>query len=138
MKNHHGKIIEEQIYKSGHKKQEVAKRLGITRQTLSNKFKTPNLPLDFMLKIGALIAYDFSNDIPELKKVKPYPVDEDTPSVNRILEQEDDILWKDKYISLLESYNRFMQNRQDSNMLLATAINDLCRELRGLVMEKKK
>ena len=88
------------------------------------------------MKVGSLISHDFSGEIPELKKINPYPVSEDMPAYS--LTQQDDLAWKDKYIVLLENFNRFMQKKQDSNQVLAAAISELSKEFRKIFLLKNK
>lgn len=66
MKTHKGQIVEEVIRKGGYRISTLAKKLGISRNTLYNRFKEPDLAIDFIIRIGNLIKYDFAYDFPEI------------------------------------------------------------------------
>lgn len=130
MKKHNGKTMEEQVFRSGLKKMEIAKKLGITRQTLANKFKTPNLPVDFIIKVGRIIGYDFSGDIPEIGELSPRQVNETQAPYLSAKQGEPN--WKEKYYALLEEYRQHFLQQENTTSLLVKSINDLKNELKGM------
>jgi plasmid maintenance system antidote protein VapI len=69
---HRGEIVEKILRKSGYSLTKVAKKLGISRNTLYNRFKNANLSYHFMMEVGKIIYYDFTIDFPEMKE-KPWP-----------------------------------------------------------------
>ena len=99
MRKHRGEILEAVIRRSGYSLKTLAERLGISRNTLYNKFKEHDLSYEFILKVGDLIHYDFTYDYPEIKK--KVGVDQD----HHIAE-----LWRleQKYTRLLERYNKLL------------------------------
>ena len=106
---HRGQIVEKIIRKSGYKLVKLAEKLDITRNTLYNKFKNPNLNYRFIMRVGNVIHYDFTIDFPEIKQ-QPNLITENTRS---ILDKEDTSshLYKleIKYTHLLEKYTRLFE-----------------------------
>ncbi|WP_419241688.1 helix-turn-helix domain-containing protein [Cardinium endosymbiont of Nabis limbatus] len=66
MEKHKGKIVEEAIKKSGFRMKALAKRLGIARNTLYMRLKEAEIKNSFIIEIGKVIHYDFSNEFPGL------------------------------------------------------------------------
>lgn len=92
---HRGKILKKVLKDYGIKISELSNKLGVTRGTVYNIFKKEIVPLYYFEKIGLIINFDFSKIIPEINKIKNF--------------SENDMLWKDKYIILLEEYNQFLK-----------------------------
>ncbi len=67
MKKHKGEIVEDVVRRSGFPITRLAKRLKISRNTLYNRFKNPDLSPEFITSISNIIHYDFALDFPELK-----------------------------------------------------------------------
>ena len=66
MKKHRGEIVETAIRKSGFPFKTLAKRLNISRNTLYNRFKNPDLSDEFIITVSNIIHYNFAIDFPEL------------------------------------------------------------------------
>jgi len=96
---HRGEIVEQAVRSSGHNLSSLAKRLGKSRTWLYDAFENPMLSLEYMIEIGKLIHYDFSDHIPELRRT--YVSNEESSSLN-------EPSWKDKYIALLEEHQRLL------------------------------
>lgn len=64
MEQHKGKIVENAIKKSGFRMKALAKKLGIARNTLYTRLKEADIKETFIIEIGKIIHYDFSNDFP--------------------------------------------------------------------------
>ena len=96
---HRGEIMEQAVRSSGHNLSKLAMRLGKSRKWLYDAFENPMLSLEYMLEIGKLIHYDFSDHIPELRRT--YVSNEESSSLN-------EPSWKDKYIALLEEHQRLL------------------------------
>jgi hypothetical protein len=66
--------------------------------------------MDYILEIGEIIHYDFSDEIKELKKyktgVKNQEQKESTPIYKS--KQETPEYWKNKYLELLEKHNQVL------------------------------
>lgn len=66
---HRGKLLREKILESGINISEVAKKAGLSRQHMYNLFERYDVSIDVILRIGKIIHYDFTSDIPQLKKM---------------------------------------------------------------------
>ncbi|HVZ96681.1 MAG TPA: hypothetical protein VG847_07385 [Chitinophagaceae bacterium] len=68
--------------------------------------KNPDLPLHILAKYGNAMGYDFSDEIPEMRK---FSVEEHQPpytneptKLEEAIRQKNE--WKEKYFALLEKY----------------------------------
>lgn len=110
---HKGEILEKAVRESGFAITKLCKRLGKTPRWMYYTFQNPDVSLDYILKIGAIIHHDFSVDIKELSNYK-----KSTPA-NNFLEPEPIYqvaetaeFWKNKYLALLEKYNAMLLAQQ--------------------------
>ncbi|MGI2298412.1 helix-turn-helix domain-containing protein [Candidatus Cardinium hertigii] len=92
---HRGEIIENVVRRSGISISVLAEKIGISRNTLYNRFKEQNLSYDFILTLGKVLHYNFAVHFPEMKSDRTLP--DDACAELFQLEQ--------KYESLLEKYN---------------------------------
>ncbi len=98
-----GRMIKEAIKKNGKTITQVALELGISRNTLYNKFKLPYLRSDFMLKLGQVLGYDFAK---KLSYLKEYSESLDSFMIDEI--KLNNIDFSKKYFLLLEKYNQLL------------------------------
>jgi|SRR3990167_170142 len=116
MTKHRGKIIEKAVRACGIPLIKIAKRLHIDRGTLDNWFTYETHPIERLEKIGKVIHYDFSQVVPEMKKMmsvsepmEKYGFDKD--ALSRILAEKDEQIQllkktvddKEELIELLKS-----------------------------------
>ncbi|AWN81975.1 MAG: hypothetical protein NQ127_00675 [Candidatus Cardinium sp.] len=96
---HRGKIIESVVRRSGISISVLAAKMGISRNTLYNRFKEKNLSYDFILALGAVVHYNFAVEFPEMRV--------DSSSLDDIRAE----LWRveRKYKNLLEKYNHLLK-----------------------------
>lgn len=96
MRRHRGEILEAVVRKSGYSLKALAQKLGISRNTIYNKFREHDLSYEFIVRVGKVIHYDFTYEYPEIKTT----VKIDAP-------QHIAKLWwlEKKYTRLLEHYN---------------------------------
>lgn len=96
---HRGEIIENVVRKSGISLSVLAAKMGLSRNTLYNRFKERNLSYEFILTLGTIIHYNFAVEFPEMRPDGVLPED---PRAE---------LWKleKKYKNLLEKYNRLLR-----------------------------
>lgn len=106
---HRGDILRKEIDKSKVSKSKIAQELGITRRTLYNYFEEADLPYPIIEKVGEIIMFDFSVYFPELLPKNP-----DQESSYKELAE----IWRNKYINLLEKYNKSMLEREEKLMTL--------------------
>lgn len=107
---HRGEIVKKAIDESGCKKAEIARQLKIQRKTLYNYFDRQDLAIDTILSIGKLIRHDFSDEIREMRYIRPY-VEE---SLEPLYRSQDAEYWKNKYLALLEEFNLLLKKVNDN------------------------
>jgi transcriptional regulator with XRE-family HTH domain len=99
MRQHRGEILESVIRRSGYSLKSLAEKLGISRNTIYNKFKEYDLSYDFIVRVGELIHYDFTYEYPEIK----------TTGGGGKNQHIAELWWLErKYTRLLEHYNQLM------------------------------
>jgi len=69
MHQHRGNLLETVVRRSGYPLKALAERLGISRNTIYNKFKEYNLSYDFIVRVGEIIHYDFTYEYPAIKTI---------------------------------------------------------------------
>ncbi|MDB5000927.1 MAG: hypothetical protein JWR76_2004 [Mucilaginibacter sp.] len=111
MNKHQGQIVEYVVRKNGFSLSELAIALNINRRSLYNWFQAKELKKSIIHRIGCVLRHDFSKEFPELflsedfnsiyepKKYRPEPAS---------LINNDDEIWKHKYITLLEQYSQLL------------------------------
>jgi hypothetical protein len=103
---HKGKILEKAVRESGIPLTKLTKRINKSRRWIYNAFENPNLSIEYIIEIGEIIHYDFSEVLVELKKFKISAL-KSTPSAD----QEYPEYWKNKYLELLEKYNQILERK---------------------------
>lgn len=110
MSKHYGQLVEYIVRKKGYSLSDLAKELNINRRTIYNWFQTNDLKRDMIYRIGYIIKHDFSKEFPEIfttedfsgiyatKKASNFTLSTDSEEINK--------QWMEKYISLLEKYNK--------------------------------
>lgn len=106
MDKHRGEIVEDAVRRSGFSIKKLSERLGISRNTLYNRFREPELSYAFIIAVGNIIHYNFSLDFAELQvednEVNEGPLrytDQDAIALLRL---------EKKYTNLLERYNKLL------------------------------
>jgi plasmid maintenance system antidote protein VapI len=99
MNQHRGEILEAVVRKSGYPLKTIAARLGVSRNTIYNKFREHDLSYDFIVRVGELLHYDFTYEYPEIKT---------TVSLDKSKHVAE--LWwlEKKYTHLLERYGQLL------------------------------
>lgn len=103
---HKGQIVEKIVRKSGYSLTKLAKSLGISRNTLYNRFDNPNLGYRFIIDVGNIIHYDFTLDFPEIKKEHEMAGESDLQSIDRGAAEL--LRVEGKYVRLLEKYTKLL------------------------------
>ena len=67
---HKGKILEKAVRESGMPLTKLSKKMAKSRRWMYNAFENENLSIDYILEIGKIIHYDFSEDLKDLKSLK--------------------------------------------------------------------
>lgn len=107
---HKGEIIKAAIIKSGVSVAQIAREMHVSRGTIYNIYARMEVKNDIILKIGAIINYDFSAKFPKLKKPNKTEEPQEVYSSKVVTELKEELdLWKGKYIALLEDYNKLLK-----------------------------
>ena len=106
MQKHRGEIVEDAVRKSGFSLKKLSERLKISRNTLYNRFREPELSYEFIREVGNIIHYNFSIDFAELQEeideVGEGAISYTDRDVAELLRLEK------KYTGLLERYNKLL------------------------------
>lgn len=112
---HYGHIIERIIRRNGYSISELARLTNVNRRSIYNWFNQKNLKPEIIFRIGCALKHDFSEEFPELfnendfeKIVAPTKEPFEEPNTNTEVTSG---YWKDKYIKVLEEYNRLLINQ---------------------------
>lgn len=116
---HRGEILSAAVKKSPLNISQLVKRMGISRSTFYNHKEDPKLSFEVLEKYGKVLGYDFTNDLSDMQKYvveeplapygEPKTFDEAIKQKDYWRNQTDN--WKDKYLELLEKYNRMIEER---------------------------
>ena len=107
-KKHRGEIVDKVVRQSGFALNRLAKRLKISRNTLYNRFKDPELKDDFILDVGNIINYNFKRHFPGLKREDEEDDRREFADGNQIYLDKETVKMLElgkKYMVLLERYN---------------------------------
>lgn len=120
MTKHYGQILERAIRRNGNSISDVARLLNINRRSVYNWFNQAQLRPEIFYKIGHVINYDFSTDLPHLFTPEDFII-KPRLAVNKQGELMEDVtngnLWQQKYIDLLEKYNSLLSEIVVSDQL---------------------
>lgn len=107
-KKHRGEIVDKVVRQSGFALNRLAKRLKISRNTLYNRFKDPELKDDFILDVGDIINYNFKRHFPDLKREDEEDDEDRFIGGNQVYLDKETVKMLElgkKYMVLLERYN---------------------------------
>lgn len=109
---HRGENIERAVRESGYSITKLALRLGRSRRHVYNIFETIDVPIETVLEIGKIINHDFTYLLPKYG----LGVTENLALTNQISEHQKNSsveieYWKNKYLELLEKYNKLLETR---------------------------
>lgn len=106
MKKNLGEALERAIRRSNYSITEIARRLHVSRRTIYYWFKQEKLHYYTVQEVGAIIGYDFTDDVLSL-------VDEQLavePDIKHLLHDKQVLeelnYWKQKYMELEDKYNQ--------------------------------
>jgi predicted transcriptional regulator len=105
---HRGEIVEKAVRDSGVSISALANKLGKSRRHIYNLFQYHNLDWETISHIGEIINFDFTLKFPELAK-QNISIQSAPNDLKSCIEQMH--YWKDKYISLLEEYNKILKTK---------------------------
>ena len=78
--------------------------MGKSRRWVYLLFDNPTVSIDTVLQIGAIIHYDFSN---EIETIKPHVLNDSAINYSK-----EEVYWKNKYLKLLEEYNELLKKKK--------------------------
>jgi DNA-binding CsgD family transcriptional regulator len=106
---HHGQLLERVVRRAPIGISEIARKLKISRRTIYNWFESDKINLDVLRKIGHIIGYNFSTDLPEeFMADKIQGMDQQFNQMPFIHSTQNDTAyyWMGRYIQLLENVNQ--------------------------------
>jgi hypothetical protein len=117
-----GKILADEVKKTGLKITELVKRVGYQYSTYFSHVNNPNLSLEILAKYGKAIGHDFSKEIPEMV---PFVTADPQPNayeemsrealIRELHKQKDRLLDQaEKIAALLEENKRLLEERTKS------------------------
>ncbi len=112
---HRGHILQHAVEATRFKKEDIAAKAGYTRSSYYKHIQDPDLPFHILTSYGKALKIDFTDDLPEMPK---YVIEEqDTVytqgmTIGDLHKQIE--YWKDKYIELLEKYNKLIEEKRGS------------------------
>jgi hypothetical protein len=120
MDKHYGQIVELVIRKGGYSISEIARLTLINRKSVYNWFNQKYLKPEIIYRIGCVINHDFSVEFPELFTTDQFNKNNKPGSLNSSLTNSslENVIWKDKYILLLEKYNNLLLKRLNDEELM--------------------
>ncbi|ADY51409.1 hypothetical protein Pedsa_0837 [Pseudopedobacter saltans DSM 12145] len=117
---HNGEIVELVIRRHGLSITEVSRRLQVSRRSIYNWFTQQNLALNVICRIGEVLDYDFSIDMPDLFNATDSQVNVARSHFKQAIGdyQNSASYWRNKYISLLEKHNDMLNQFRTTNLQL--------------------
>jgi hypothetical protein len=114
MKPDRGRILAIAVEATGLNKEEVAIKAGYSRSAYYKHIENPNLDYHILMAYGKAIKHDFTIELPGMPKYLVNDPEENygkPASLEEAIRQID--IWKDKYVELLEKYNRLIEDRMN-------------------------
>jgi len=113
MIKNYGALLERSVRKSGFGISELARRLNVSRPTVYQWFRKQNLEALTIVKIENTIGV---NSVMALEEIYGFSVQSLEPeldiSASPIAEDMEVRYWVERYIGLLEKYNRMLMNEK--------------------------
>lgn len=112
MEKHKGQIVEILVRKKQFSISEIARLTHVNRRSVYNWFSQKHLKTEIIYRVGLIIKHDFSVEFPDLftkddfKELQTFK----NPIINDPIfwELPSHHVWKDRYIALLENYNKLL------------------------------
>lgn len=99
---HRGEILEQAIRETGYSITKLANRINKSRQYIYNLFARPDINPDTLLEIGRIIGFDFKSKLQIFQAKEPR---------SKYRKADEEIRhWKEKYLDLLDNYNKLKNN----------------------------
>lgn len=115
-RSNRGQVLATAVEATGLNKIVVAKKAGYSRSAYYKHIESPDLDFSILIAYGKAINHDFTDEFPEMPK---YLLSEPDEVYGKPKNLEDAITllgqWKNKYLELLEKYNRLLEERVQKN-----------------------
>ena len=111
---HRGQVLASVVNALRLKKEKVAIKAGYSRSSYYKHILNPDLDFHILIAYGRAMQHDFTEEFPEMPKYLLEDPEENygkTPTLEEATRQRDH--WKDKYLELLEKYNRLIEERME-------------------------
>jgi transcriptional regulator with XRE-family HTH domain len=112
VEKHYGQIVEMLVRKKGFSISEIARLTHVNRRSVYNWFNQKYLKTEIIYRIGLILKHDFSSEFPNLFTKEDFgeilnytQPDSDDPIFWELPTHH---VWKDRYITLLENYNKLL------------------------------
>jgi len=109
---HRGRILATAVQASGLKKETVAIKAGYSRSAYYKHIKKHDLGFHILIAYGKAIKHDFTEELADMPK---YLLEEPEEIYSKPVSREEATLqrdqWRDKYLELLEKYNRLIEEK---------------------------
>ena len=112
-KPNRGQILAAAVEATGLNKEDVAIKAGYSRSSYYKHIDNPDLEFHILIAYGRAIKHDFTEEFPDMPKYlmeDPEETYSQPLSLEEAIRQRDS--WKDKYIILLEKYNKMMEENR--------------------------
>jgi|SRR5687768_11924597 len=109
---HRGRILAAAVEATGLNKETVAIKAGYSRSSYYKHIDNVDLDFYILMAYGKAIKHDFTEELPEMPKYlleDPEETYTKPVSIEEAIRQRDQ--WKDKYLELLEKYNRLIEEK---------------------------
>jgi hypothetical protein len=109
---HRGQILQAAVDATKLRKKTIAEKAGYSRASYYKHIQEPELEYHILAAYGKAMKYDFNEDLPEMPKYQLSEPDESYGielDLKEAVRQRD--YWKDKYVALLEKYNKLIEDR---------------------------
>ncbi|QEM10891.1 hypothetical protein [Mucilaginibacter rubeus] len=106
---HHGEIVEKVVRRKGCSISEIARFTNVNRRSVYYWFNQKYLKPKIIYKIGLCLKHDFSVEFPHLFTEGEFDNIKNqgyTHTPDYHADEMEDSYWRDKYIELLEKYNK--------------------------------
>lgn len=111
MLKHSGEILKKIIESGEVPISRIAKHLNVDRSTIYRSFDKPEIPIEFLLSVGKAINKDMSEFFPEVIQAQQEPPSNYGAPRSYTELVDESKYWKDKYIDVLEKYNKLLNER---------------------------
>ncbi|HEX7844212.1 MAG TPA: helix-turn-helix transcriptional regulator [Chitinophagaceae bacterium] len=112
-RSNRGQVLATAVEATGLKKENVAKKAGYSRSAYYKHIESPDLDYSILIAYGKAINHDFTDEFPDMPK---YLLSEPDEIYGRPKTLEEAIAlimqWKNKYLELVDKYNRLLEERE--------------------------